>query len=87
MPSQTRLLTAPCTMPQDPGTQQEMGFVVLSSIGETLRLQSEQRHNNMSCAAIVRPVAGLLINGMMGNRAAKYGANANRFAIEQQFRP
>ena len=38
-------------------------------------------------ASIAGPVAGALVGGMMGNRAAKYGANANRFAVEQQMRP
>lgn len=41
----------------------------------------------MSFAAFAGPVAGALVGGMMGNRAAKYATNANRFAVEQQMRP
>lgn len=37
--------------------------------------------------AIVGNVAGSLVGGMFGNKAAKYGANANAYAINQQMRP
>ena len=41
----------------------------------------------MSFAAFAGPVAGALIGGSMAKSAAKYGANANRYAVEQQMRP
>ena len=41
----------------------------------------------MSFASIAGPIAGSLIGGMMGNRAAKIDAAANRYAVEQQMRP
>lgn len=38
-------------------------------------------------ASIAGPVLGAAVGGIMGNRSAKYGAGAQRYATDQQMRP